>query len=94
MALPGCTGFSDEAGGLLLCTGRQKELFREEQRRGHIVCVYVSISWCKQYAIRVTVCDPDLEPLCLSMRPFYLPREFGNIIICAAYILYLQVEMQ
>lgn len=34
----------------------------------------------KQFAL------PDLELLCISMRPFYLPREFGSIILCATYI--------
>lgn len=53
--------------------------------RGGCICVYVSNNWCKQYTVRETVCNPNLELLCLSMRPFYLPREFGSIIICAAY---------
>lgn len=56
------------------------------KNRGGGICIYVSNNWCKQYTIRETICDPDLEVLCLSMRPFYLPREFGNIIFCAAYI--------
>ena len=32
------------------------------------------------------MCSPDLELLCLSLRPFYLPRDYGNIFICAVYI--------
>ena len=54
--------------------------------RGGGICVYVSNNWCKQYTIRETYCDPDVELLCLSMRPFYLPREFGNIVMCVAYV--------
>ncbi len=54
--------------------------------RGGGICVYVSNNWCKQYTVREKICDPDLELLCLSLRPFYLPREFGNIIVCAVYI--------
>ena len=54
--------------------------------RGGGICVYVSNIWCQQYTIRETLCCPNLELLCLSMRPFYLPREFGNIILCATYI--------
>lgn len=42
--------------------------------------------WCSQYTVREAVCKPDVELLCLSLRPFYLPREFGNIIICSAYV--------
>ena len=54
--------------------------------RGGGICVYIKDNWCKQFTIMETVCDPDLELLCVSLRPFYLPREFGNIIICAAYV--------
>lgn len=35
---------------------------------------------------RESVCNPDIELVCLSLRPFYLPREFGNILLCTAYI--------
>lgn len=54
--------------------------------RGGRICVFVNDKWCKQVTIRERRCDPDLELLCLSMRPFYLPREFGNVVICAVYI--------
>ena len=27
-----------------------------------------------------------MELLCLSLRLFYLPREFGNILICSVYV--------
>lgn len=54
--------------------------------RGGGICVYVSNRWCNQYTVRDTHCDPDLELLCLSLRLFYLPREFGSILICAAYV--------
>ncbi|KAK0137741.1 hypothetical protein N1851_026045 [Merluccius polli] len=53
--------------------------------RGGGLGVYVSNSWCSQYTVREKYCDPDLELLCLSMRPFYLPREYGNV-ICAVYV--------
>ena len=29
---------------------------------------------------------PDVELLCLSLRTFYLPREFGNFLICSIYV--------
>lgn len=50
------------------------------------VCLFVKNSLCKNFTVRETVCTSDLELLCLSLRPFYLPREFGNIIICAVYV--------
>ncbi|KAL1261160.1 hypothetical protein QQF64_008987 [Cirrhinus molitorella] len=54
--------------------------------RGGGVCVYVSNRWCTQYTVKETCCNPDVEYLCLSLRPFYLPREFGNILLCVVYI--------
>lgn len=62
--------------------------------RGGGICVYVNNNWCNQVTVRGTICDPNLEVLCLSMRPFYLPREFGNIILCATYMLYLRVVLE
>ena len=48
--------------------------------------MYVSDKWCKQFTVKKIICSPDVEVLCLSMRPHYLPREFGNIIIAAVYV--------
>lgn len=48
--------------------------------------MYVNTRWCSQYTVREKFCDPDVELLCLSMRPFHLPREHGNIVICAVYV--------
>ena len=50
------------------------------------ICIYINDAWCRNYTIKDTVCSPDLELLCLSLRPFYLPREYGNIFICAVYV--------
>lgn len=54
--------------------------------RGGGVCIYIKDNWCCQHTVRDTVCNSDVELLCLSLRSFYLPREFGNIIICAVYV--------
>lgn len=54
--------------------------------RGGGVCVYIRDEWCSQYTVRESLCNSDVELLCLSLRPFYLLREFGNVIICAAYV--------
>jgi hypothetical protein len=42
--------------------------------------------WCKQFIVKETICSPDVELLGLSMRPHYVPREFGNIIIATVYV--------
>ena len=50
------------------------------------IAVYIKDKWCSQFTVRESLCNKDIELLCLSMRPFYLPREFGNIVLCAVYI--------
>lgn len=42
--------------------------------------------WCSDFAIRDKICNPDLELLCVTLRPHYLPREFTNIFLCAVDI--------
>lgn len=54
--------------------------------RGGGICVYINESWCNNYTIKYRVCTPDLELICISLRPFYLPRDYGNIFLCSVYI--------
>ncbi len=56
------------------------------KKSGGGVCMHICDRWCKQYTVRDKVCTPDIELLCVSLRPHYLPREFGCVIICAVYI--------
>lgn len=49
--------------------------------------MFIRDSWCNNFTKKATVCTLDVELLCLSLRPFYLPRDYGNIFICAVYIL-------
>lgn len=53
--------------------------------KGGGVCMWVTdgahnIQWKKPG------CNPDAKYLCLSLRTFYLPLEFGNAILCVVYI--------
>ena len=41
--------------------------------RGGGVCIYIKDSWCSKFAIRDTVCNPDLELLCVTLRHTTLP---------------------
>lgn len=50
--------------------------------KGGAICVYVSDNWCSKYLVRDSECHTDVEVLCLSLRPVYPPRDYGNIIIC------------
>ncbi|KAG1940176.1 hypothetical protein F2P79_016894 [Pimephales promelas] len=56
------------------------------KERGGGICVFINDKWCRQYTVRKIVCNPDVELMCLSLRPLYLPREFGNIILCSVYV--------
>ncbi len=74
------TGFS------VYRSDRTKELTGKS--RGGGVCFYINNSWCDERNIHSikSFCSPDLEFHMLLCRPFWLPREFTEIIITAVYI--------
>ena len=43
--------------------------------------MFVSDSWATQYCVRERACTRDFELLTVSFRPFYLPRDFGQITV-------------
>ncbi len=45
--------------------------------------MFVDNSWATQYCVREKVCTPDFL---ISFRPFYLPREFGQITVIFTYV--------
>lgn len=40
------------------------------------LALYVNRNWCGIVIVRESLCAPDIELLSVSLRPFYLPREF------------------
>uniref|UniRef100_A0A3P9LKD5 Reverse transcriptase domain-containing protein n=1 Tax=Oryzias latipes TaxID=8090 RepID=A0A3P9LKD5_ORYLA len=58
------------------------------KRKGGGLAVFVNNRWCKSTHITVKeqICSKDIELLAVSMRPFYLPREFSHVIVIATYI--------
>lgn len=54
--------------------------------RGGGVCLYVNERWSKTTLVREKLCTKDIELLSVSMRPFYLPREFPQIFVTIVYI--------
>ena len=48
------------------------------------VCMYIKDSRCRHFAVRDKMCKPDLELLCVTLRPHYLPREFTNLLAANA----------
>ena len=54
--------------------------------RGGGVCFYVNKRYCNTVKIRERICTADLELLSISLRPFYLPREFQQLFYTVVYI--------
>lgn len=50
------------------------------------MCIYIRDSWCQNFEIREEICNPDLELLCVTLRPHFLPMEFTNIFVCIVYV--------
>lgn len=48
------------------------------------MCIFVDSKWATQR--RIQVCTFDYDLLSVSFRPYYLPREFGQITIILVYI--------
>ena len=54
--------------------------------KGGGVGIYMNRNWCKNYTTRSLICQENIELLCVSFRPFYLPREFGQVHTILVYI--------
>ncbi|KAK0135746.1 hypothetical protein N1851_028369 [Merluccius polli] len=52
------------------------------------VCMYINKQWCHPGHVteKRRVCDQNIELLVVSCRPYYIPREFSNVIVMVAYI--------
>ncbi|RUS86773.1 hypothetical protein EGW08_005433 [Elysia chlorotica] len=55
--------------------------------RGGGVCAYINNKWCNNNNTHVTerTCTQDMEVLSLSLRPYYLPREFPKVNLNVVY---------
>lgn len=54
--------------------------------RGGGVCLYVNKRYCNTVVVRERICTSDIELLTVSLRPFYLPREFQQLFYTLVYI--------
>lgn len=59
---------------------------RTGKQHGGGVCLYVNNSWCSTVKVREKLCTTDIELLVVSLRPYYLPREFPQLFIILVYI--------
>lgn len=58
------------------------------KKQGGGVCLYVNNRWChtQHVTVKERVCDPNIELIAVSCRPYYLPREFSHVIVMVVYI--------
>ena len=61
------------------CSGKSK---------GGGLALYVNKEYCNgnNVTVRNRVCNPDIELMCVTLRPYYLPREFTQVCIIIVYI--------
>ena len=57
-----------------------------EKERGGGICIFMNKRWAENWTIRDKISDRSFEILTVSFRPFYLPREFGEITIILTYV--------
>lgn len=50
------------------------------------VCAYINSKWCSAVSMYEKCCNGNIEYIVLSLRPFYLPREFNKIYLIVVYI--------
>ena len=58
------------------------------KRKGGGLAVFVNDRWCnsRHITIKVQHCCRDIELLAVTVKPYYLPREFSHAIVVAVYI--------
>ena len=75
-------GFVDVNGFKIIRSDRTSD---SGKCRGGGVALYINERWANNISIKDNLCTPDVELLSVSVRPFYLPREFSNIFITIIY---------
>ena len=58
------------------------------KQRGGGVCLYVNERYCHPNNVYHTgsICNPDVEILTVTLRPYYLPREFPKVTVNIVYV--------
>lgn len=68
------------------CFGSPLHLDRDREvthkTLGGRVCLYINHRWCSNITVREQLRLPDIKRLSVSLRLFYLPREFSPPDIC------------
>lgn len=59
---------------------------KSQKSVGGGLCILVDKKWAAQYTVFEQICTREYETLVVSFRPFYLPREFGQLTIILVYV--------
>ncbi|KAL0153828.1 hypothetical protein M9458_050858 [Cirrhinus mrigala] len=70
----------------LTCYRADRVVVAGGKTRGGGLCVYINDAWCRDAVAVCKYCSPVLEFMVIKCRPFYLPREYTAILLCAVYI--------
>ena len=54
--------------------------------KGGGLAIYINNKWATNVCVKGSLCTPDIEILTVSIRPFYLPRDFTNVYVTTLYI--------
>ncbi len=59
---------------------------RAEKCIGGGVCMFINTRWVTNFTVCETDCCTHYEIMTVSIRPYYLPREFGQITVILVYV--------
>ena len=74
----------DIPGFTVIRSDRSREITGKKSGGG--VCIFVNRRWCTDITVKKVHCCNDIELLSVSLRPFYLPREFQRVFVTVVYI--------
>ena len=65
-----------------------RTLTESGKKSGGGICVYINEKYChpNNSSVKKHMCTPNVEILTVSIRPYYLPREFSHVILLTVYI--------
>ena len=76
-------GAMDICGYQLIRNDRSAE---SGKSRGGGLALYINEKWANNISVKNHLCTPDIELLSVTVRPFFLPRDFTNIFVTIVYI--------
>lgn len=58
------------------------------KKKGGGLVMYINNRWCNpgHVTVKETACCKDVELLAVSLRPYYMPREFSHAIVLCVYV--------